>query len=295
MATYGHLTDVPGLKAAADLSSYQHRFLKYSAAGKVTYCGTSGEPSIGVLQNKPAAANRACDIAGFNGTMTKVVAGAAVSAGATVMTDTAGRAITHTTGKCRLGVAFSAASGAGELIDVVLVQNGVDIAPNLGVIPLDICAAREIATNDTQNLAAHGGIMASDSTPALARVNGATDKALRLAWAAADVTEIAFPPVAKPHDLDSSADMTVHLWCKMAGATDTPTIDCQFFDGEGDTEAGAATTACGSTLAEEIATIPAAGIGAAPGFFNISLVPAAHGTDILYLYMAHLEYVRKVN
>ena len=36
---------------------------------------------------------------------------------------------------------------------------------------------REIASDDTQNLAAHGGLLASDSAPNLARVNGATDKA----------------------------------------------------------------------------------------------------------------------
>ena len=48
-----------------------------------------------------------------------------------------------------------------------------------GFIPLDITALREIATNDIQNLAAHGGLLASDSDPALARVNGATDKAHR--------------------------------------------------------------------------------------------------------------------
>jgi hypothetical protein len=44
-----------------------------------------------------------------------------------------------------------------------------------GVIPLDITSLREIASNDIQALVAQGGILASDSVPNLARVNGATD------------------------------------------------------------------------------------------------------------------------
>ncbi|MFQ6030616.1 MAG: hypothetical protein ACE5Q6_24355, partial [Dehalococcoidia bacterium] len=46
----------------------------------------------------------------------------------------------------------------------------------VGFIPLDLTALREIATNDIQALAAHGGILASDSVPTLLRINGATDK-----------------------------------------------------------------------------------------------------------------------
>jgi hypothetical protein len=164
--------------------------------------------------------------------------------------------------------------------------------PGAGHLPLDITALREIATNDTQNLAAHGGIMASDSTPALARVNGATDKALRVAWAAADVTEVQFPPVPLPRDLGGAC--SVHLWAGMAGATDTPTIDVQAYSGVGDTEMGTATAAL-SDAAEVSAAITAANLGDHPGFLNLALVPAAHGTDALYLYAAWLEYDQLVD
>jgi len=163
-----------------------------------------------------------------------------------------------------------------------------------GTINLDITTAREIASNDIQNLAAHGGLLASDSVPALVRANGATDKALRLDWANTEVDEIQFGPIAKPVDLDASADITVHIMAKMAGSTDTATtIDCQFYDGEGDTEAGASTTpAFTSSVTEAIATIPAAGIAAAPGFMNFGLVPSAHDTDDLYVYAVWIEYTR---
>lgn len=164
-----------------------------------------------------------------------------------------------------------------------------------GTIPLDLTSLREIATNDIQALAAHGGLLSSDSDPSLARVNGATDKALRVVWDTSnDTDEVQFPPVPWPHDLDPSSDVTVHLLAVMAGSTDTPTIDVQAFEGVGDTEMGGATAALSDTLAEVSVTLDAANITGHPGFLNLALVPGAHTTDALYLYAAWLEYTKLV-
>lgn len=159
-------------------------------------------------------------------------------------------------------------------------------------VPLDIGAAREIAGNDIQNLAAHGGLMASDSVPDLLRVNTATDKALRITWAATEQDEIAFPPVIKPPDLDSANDVTVHLMVAKNGNTDTAAvIDVQAWDGVGDTEMGGNTAALATdALTEYTVTLAAANIAAAPGFLNIQIVPGAHANDGIYLYGAWLEY-----
>lgn len=162
-----------------------------------------------------------------------------------------------------------------------------------GYIPLDITSLREIAANDVQNLAAHGGILATDSVPTLTRVNGATDKALVVTWAATNVDEVQFPPVTMPPDLDASSDLTVHLLAKMSGATDTPTVDVQVFDGIGDTEMGGATAALSDSLAELTVTVSAANVSGHPtGFLNIALVPGTHGTDALELYGAWIEYTK---
>lgn len=186
------------------------------------------------------------------------------------------------------GATFSTAEA-----NAVLAGNTATAASlNKGTIPLDITALREIATDDIQALAAHGGIMASDSTPGLARVNGATDKALRVTWAAMDVTEAQFPPVPWPHDLDPAVDVTVHFLAKMGGATDTPTIDVQAFESEGDTEMGGVTGALSATLQELTVTLLAADIAGHPGFLNLSLVPGTHDTDALHLYAAWVEYQR---
>lgn len=163
-----------------------------------------------------------------------------------------------------------------------------------GTIPLDITSLREIAANDIQALAAHGGLLASDSDPALARVDGATDKALRAIWDTTnDIIEVQFPPVPIPEDLDDSEDVTVHLMAAMESTNDTPAIDVQAFAGVGDTEMGGATAALSDTLAEVSVTLDAANIPAHPNFLNIALVPGAHETDALYLYAAWIEYTRK--
>lgn len=189
--------------------------------------------------------------------------------------------------------------GTGTVGATQLAAGAVEIAElagNLkkGCIQLPITTLREIASNDIQALAAHGGLLASDSDPALARVNGATDKALRVIWDTSnDTDEVQFPPVALPPDFDASTDCTIHLLAAMGGATDTPTIDVQVYNMTGDTEMGGATAAVtGTSIAEYSVTIANANVAVAPGFLNIALVPGTHENDALYLYAAWIEYTR---
>jgi len=178
-----------------------------------------------------------------------------------------------------------------------------DLLSAQAFIPLDICALREIATNEIQNLAAHGGIMAVDSTPLLKRVNAATDKALRIEWAASDSNEAQFPPVPWPPDLDPAANVIIHLLLARNTGTDDCTIDVQAFENTvtgsayaADTEMGGSTTALASTntIEEKTVTLSASNIVGHPGFLNLSLVPAAHTTDKLWLYAAWIEYTRSL-
>ena len=164
----------------------------------------------------------------------------------------------------------------------------------VGFIPLDITSLREIAANDIQALLVHGGILASDSAPTLLRINTATDKGLRVRWAATVIDEVQFPTLPMPPDLDENRDVTVHLLARMTGTTDTPTIDVQVFDAIGDTEMGGATGALSDTLQELTVTLANADISGNPlGFLNIALIPGAHGTDALDLFAAWIEYGRK--
>ncbi|RJP53619.1 MAG: DUF2190 family protein [Anaerolineaceae bacterium] len=186
---------------------------------------------------------------------------------------------------------------AGSIGTTQLANNGVTAGKltatmATGFIPLPLAAAREIASNDIAALAAHGGILASDSTPILKRTNGATDKKLYVEWAASNSDEIAWDFVYPP-DLDDSAVVTVHLLAKMDGATDTPTIAVSYFEGIGDSNAGGNTAALSDTLAEVTVEIAAAAVGAAPTGASVGIVPGAHTTDKVQLLGAWIEYTRK--
>lgn len=176
-----------------------------------------------------------------------------------------------------------------------------DLQSAQSFIPLDIAALRDIASNAIQNLAAHGGVLASDSTPILQRVNGATDKALRVVWAASDSNEAQFPPIPWPPDLDPTENVIVHLLLARDTGTDDCTIDVQAFEVAvtgsayaGDTEMGSATTAltATATIQEKTVTLSASNIAGHPGCLHLSLVPAAHTTDAISLYSAWIEYTR---
>lgn len=52
-----------------------------------------------------------------------VEAGAAIAEGATVKSDSTGRAITWATSGAKVGIALDAATAAGQLIEVLLLQN----------------------------------------------------------------------------------------------------------------------------------------------------------------------------
>jgi len=175
-----------------------------------------------------------------------------------------------------------------------------DLLSAQAFIPLDITALREIDTNEVQALAAHGGIMAFNSTPLLHRMNGATDKALRVRWAASDSTEVQFPPIPWPPDLDPAEDVIIHLMLSRVGTTDGCIIDVQAFENvvgayAADTEMGgntSALTGAANLVTEATVTLSASDIAGPPGVLNLALIPAAHTTDTLSLYAAWIEYTR---
>lgn len=142
---------------------------------------------------------------------------------------------------------------------------------------------------------ASGGIVALDGAIfSIARVNGATDKLPRIAFKANTTGELALPSWYLPPDLDDGEDITIGLIMQMAaGGMDTPTVDVQVFFNVGDTECGGATAALNTTYGERTVTIAAADVPAAPGMMAISLVPAAHPNEIIYLYGAQIRYTRK--
>lgn len=112
---------LPGMVAGADLTAGQHLFVVVNSSGKIVAAG-AGAAVDGVLQNNPAA-DQAATVWGV-GSVSKVVAGAAVSQGAQVTPNASGQAVTAASGNYIAGRALQAATGAGQKIPVWVTSPG---------------------------------------------------------------------------------------------------------------------------------------------------------------------------
>jgi hypothetical protein len=187
-----------------------------------------------------------------------------------------------------------AANGAVTIAATAVEASMLTATLAKGFIPLDITTVKIIGSNVIANTT-EGLLPDGNTAPSLQRVNAATDKALRLIWAAASEVEVQFAPVPKPPDLDGAAALTVHLMVGKDGNTDNAaTIGVAIFDGVGDTNAGGNTAALATAdLTEYTVTLAHGDLAEHPGFLNISLTPGAHGNDAEWLYAAWIEYARK--
>jgi hypothetical protein len=103
--------------AAADLSTHQYKFVKYTSTG--WNVAGLGEMADGVLEDKPEALGRVAQVALLG--VVKVKAGAAVAKGALVMSDANGKAVTYVNDldNVCLGRAVEAAGADGDIIPVI--------------------------------------------------------------------------------------------------------------------------------------------------------------------------------
>lgn len=103
------------LEANADLSTKQYHFMRYVATEKCDQASldTSSE-LLGVLQNKPRASGQAATIADVGDSI--VVAGASITAGTIITTNSSGRAVAVGSGDMAAGRALTAAGADGDQI-----------------------------------------------------------------------------------------------------------------------------------------------------------------------------------
>ncbi len=106
---------------AGTSSSGQFLAVKITAARSVNVANSGGEQIYGILQNRPQS-GQAADI-GILG-VTKAIAGAVVTGGNFLMTDTSGRLIPVTSTNHRIAVAIEGASATGTVFTVGLVGGG---------------------------------------------------------------------------------------------------------------------------------------------------------------------------
>jgi len=108
--------------ASADLSTKQYRVVKLHSDGTIVVSsqGTAALDQLGILQDKPAAAGRACQVRLFG--ISKAVAGAAINPGASVMADGNGAVIAATNGKMALGIHIGTSAAANNDIVPILLS-----------------------------------------------------------------------------------------------------------------------------------------------------------------------------
>ena len=110
-------------KAVGDMSSYQYRAVYLSAANTVTVCGANGR-GIGILQNKPDAANESAVIRVSGVSKCKI--NAAVTVGRFVESAASGLAtIAATAGHYYYARALEAGSDQNDIITVVLAHGTI--------------------------------------------------------------------------------------------------------------------------------------------------------------------------
>lgn len=103
-------------RADADLSGSQYRIVTFTANGGMALCGNAGDGS-GVLQDKPISGKLgAVQVDGA----TRVVAGAAFSAGVRLASDANGRARLAVATEPVIGEAVEAALAAGDIVEMLI-------------------------------------------------------------------------------------------------------------------------------------------------------------------------------
>jgi hypothetical protein len=191
-------------------------------------------------------------------------------------------------------IVYTGTFTAAATVEAALAELYQDMFSVQQFLPIPLNTLREATAFAVGNVEANGGVLASNTTPILAPINGATDGCQTLAWAASNGDQVVFQTPLPP-DLDDAADLVLHVRIKSAGTTDAVgfTVD-SFFD-EGDTKV-VDTTATNQTAtwAEKIATIGAADVPSGAQTLTIGLTPGAHTTDIMYLSAVRLEYKRKL-
>lgn len=183
--------------------------------------------------------------------------------------------------------------GATQLATASVTAVKLSSTIKTGYIPLDITTPRILSTNAVQNTT-EAGVPDGNTAPTLARVNGATDIALALTWAANAVNEIQFAPVALPPDVDDTANLTLNFLISKDTNTDTAAVvGVKCFEGIGGSNFGGNTAALATAaVTKYTVTVTAANLTAYPNTLHIAMVPGTHANDAVILSGAWIEYTR---
>lgn len=161
-----------------------------------------------------------------------------------------------------------------------------------GTIPLSLVDFREAVTGDVPNAAGIGGVLASDSAPALSGTGSTVSQ--QISWVTGNTDQV-LVDVSLPEDFDGRDDVTLELWVS-SGTTDaaTFTVLSSWDGGANVTDSASDAGTLSATVHKITATIAAADIPDGASFVSIGLTPAAHATNAIVLKAARLLYVPRL-
>ena len=181
------------------------------------------------------------------------------------------------------------------------------LTSSYGFVPIPLTSWRETGTDDTLAVVpgaglGAGGVLGTDSTPALEYTNGDTNSSLRILWTnSGDNRDPIVCQVAIPADLDETQPIYFKAVGVMAGATNTPVLDLDTYftelTGGGMTKVEDATGALSDAIGVVSATIAASDFSSlvannTPLFATIEVTPGSHGIDSLAIYGTYLQYTK---
>lgn len=107
--------------ANADLSTHQFKAVEFVTGGKVDLCNAATDRAVGILQNKPAAANRAARVRHIGISQAVSDGTVAIAAGDPLTTGATGKVVKNTTAdRPILGYALEPSTADGTIIAVAL-------------------------------------------------------------------------------------------------------------------------------------------------------------------------------
>jgi hypothetical protein len=160
----------------------------------------------------------------------------------------------------------------------------------LQTISLPLVNFRLATTGDVGAVAAAGGLLASDSAPALSGTGSTVSQ--QVSWATGNVAQILID-AALPEDFDGSENAFIELFVS-SGTTNPATFSVlSSWDGAANVTDPATDPAASAAVHKITATIDKSDIPDKPSFVSIALVPAAHAADAIVLKAARLRYFKR--
>lgn len=149
---------------------------------------------------------------------------------------------------------------------------------------------REAVNFDVGNIAANGGLLASDTTPLLSAINAATDGCQQVTWDAANTDQVIFQiPLV---DLDASEDIVIRTRiASEAGQPDAVGFQVDAFLDEGGTIITVNSPTNNTDTFTTVSTnLPSAQLTENATTLTVGLTPVAHANDEMYLTSISVAY-----